>query len=162
LRDEYTRVDVIRGCLDALIIKIEDPLYRRDCYVHYYGVGQAAAMIALKRGHDRAYAELAQIAGMLHDVIKCYDKDCKEHAHRSEAAARAILTEAGIFSKEEINLICHAIYCHSDKERLDGEMEEIIKDADELQHWLRNPLEEYNYRKPRIRKLEKEFELNRA
>lgn len=51
----------------------EDIKRRRNGFVHLYGAGQACALIALHTGHDRKYAELAQIAGMLHAYSKYYD-----------------------------------------------------------------------------------------
>ena len=73
--------------------------------------------------------------------------------------AEEILTDAGCFTAEEIGLICHAIEKHSDKEQTDAEFDEILKDADEMQHWLRNPMEEYGFRKDRTQRLAREFGL---
>lgn len=73
--------------------------------------------------------------------------------------AEKILTEAGCFTAEEIELICHAIRNHSDKERVDAEFDEILKDADEMQHWLRNPMEDYCFLKERAQRIAREFEL---
>lgn len=61
--------------------------------MHLYGVGQACALIALHRGHDRKYAELAEIAGMLHDYSKYKDDEEENHGERSSVEARSILTE---------------------------------------------------------------------
>ena len=39
------------------------------------------------------------------------------------------------------------------------EFDEILKDADDMQHWLRNPVEEYFFAKERAQKVAKEFGL---
>ena len=57
---QYTRIDTIRVKLDALLNRLEDAEQRRCAYVHLYGVGQAAALLALKRGMGRTMAELAE------------------------------------------------------------------------------------------------------
>ena len=73
LERQYTRVDTIRQYVDGMLNNLTDPDERRAGYVHLYGVGQAGALIALRRGHDRECAELAQIAGMLHDFAAYRD-----------------------------------------------------------------------------------------
>lgn len=156
---QYTRVDNIRQYVDNMLNSLTDMDRRRAGFVHLYGVGQAGALIALHRGHDREYAELAQIAGMLHDFSAYRDGVRENHAGRSSVEAEGILTDAGCFTAEEIGLICHAIEKHSDKEQTDAEFDEILKDADEMQHWLRNPMEEYCFRKDRTQRLAREFGL---
>lgn len=157
---QYTRVDTIRNYLDDMLKGLEDKETARNGYVHLYGVGQAAAMIALKRGHSREVAELAVIAGMLHDWCK-YERDIDDdHARISAKDARVVLEKAGCFTVEEMDRIETAIYKHSDKSVVDSEFDEILKDADTLQHVLRNPVEDYWHVKPRALKLFEEFELS--
>lgn len=142
-----------------MLNRLDDLENRRAGYVHLYGVGQAGALIALHRGHDREYAELAQIAGMLHDYAAYRDGIRENHAERSSVETEKILRETGCFTEEEIELVCQAIRKHSDKERTDAEFDEILKDADEMQHWLRNPMEEYYFCKDRTQRMIREFGL---
>ena len=44
------------------------------------------------------------------------------------------------FSEEEKEFICTAIYNHSDKTMTHAPLDEILKDADVMQHVLYNPL----------------------
>ena len=156
---QYTRVDTIRNYLDDMLKGLEDKEEARNGYVHLYGVGQAASMIALKRGHSRAVAELATIAGMLHDWCK-YERDIDDdHAHISAEDARAVLEKAGNFTVEEMDMIESAIYKHSDKSVVDSDFDEILKDADTIQHYLRNPMEDFWLTKKRIKALLQEFGL---
>ncbi len=157
---QYTRIDTIRRYVDRMLLENKDDTDRRNGYVHLYAVGMAAALIALKRGHDRAWAELAEIAGMLHDYTSYQGKDGPNHAQECEPVVRALLLDARQFQPEEIELICHAVCHHSEKGSVGTAFDEIVKDADVLHHWLRNPMEEYWYDNDRARQLAKEFALN--
>ena len=154
---QYTRIDLVRKTLDDDLKQIKDEEIKRCAYVHLYGVGQAAAFLSLKRGYDRNTAELAEVAGMLHDYAKyIYDEE-ENHAEKSSECAREILSKISKFSKEEVNQICKAIFLHSNKNEIDEVFDEILKDADEMQHYFRNPMEDYFYLKERTQKLFKEL-----
>lgn len=163
---QYTRVDTIRRYLDAMILENTDLEERRCAYVHLYGVGMAAAMLALKRGMGKNIAELAEIAGMLHDYSKYLDRRHedwdveKTHAVHSAVLAEKLLLASGEFMAEEVSRICTAIANHSEKDRRDSDFDELLKDADRLQHWLRNPAEEYWYRKEKCEDLAMELGLH--
>lgn len=156
---QYTRIDYVRQHVDTMLKQCEDSEMARNGYVHLYGVGQACALIALHRGHDRNYAELAEIAGMLHDYTKYKDGQEEDHARKSSVEAEKILVAIRPFDKDEIEMICQAIAKHSEKKKVHEEFDEILKDADEMQHWLRNPVEEYFFAKERTQKIAKEFGL---
>lgn len=154
---QYTKIDLVRQRLDAMLKNCADPEVTRTGYVHLYGVGQACALIALHRGHDRAYAELAEIAGMLHDYCKYRDGIEEQHGELSSVEAKSILEDIGCFSVEEIQMMCDAISKHSNKEHIDTEFDEILKDADDFQRFLRNPVEDYFFRRKRNQKLLQEI-----
>ncbi len=156
---QYTRVDTIRNELDPLLNALEDAELRRCGYVHLYGVGQAAAMLALKRGHGRAVAELAEIAGMLHDYSSYLVCESDDHAHTAEPYVRELLEKTGEFSEQEINMVCQGVYNHSDKSVVGEPFDEIIKDADALQHYLRNPMEDFWFERKRVQVLVEELGL---
>lgn len=156
---QYTRIDTIRKLLDAKLNALEDEELRRNGYVHLYGVGQAAAMFALKRGMGRKVAELAEIAGMLHDYTSYLVEESDDHAHQSAPYVRALLTETGEFTEEEIEMVTNGVYNHSDKGRVDTPFDEVVKDADTLQHYLRNPMEDFWFERIRVQTLIKELGL---
>lgn len=156
---QYTRIDTIRVRLDALLNALPDAELRRNGYVHLYGVGQAAAMLALKRGMGRKMAELAEIAGMLHDYTSYFVEESDDHAHLSAPYVRALLAETGEFTEEEIEMVTQGVYNHSDKGRVDTPFDEVIKDADALQHFLRNPMEDFWFERGRVPALVKELGL---
>ncbi|MEQ3306976.1 HD domain-containing protein [Fusobacterium varium] len=82
--------------------------------MHLYGVAQLSVILAKKRNLNQ---EIAIMAGMLHDI----------YTYKFE------------YSKE-IDIICTAIHNHSNKERIDSEYDELLKDADVFQHCIYNPL----------------------
>ncbi len=156
---QYTRIDAVRGIVDDMLNHISDVEVKRCGFVHLYGVGQACALIALRRGFGRSGAELAEIAGMLHDWAKYKYNAEENHAQAGSEEVRPLLAGTGRFSEQEISDICHAIRVHSMKKEVHSAFDEILKDADEMQHCLRNPVEDYFFEKSRMQKLIDEFSL---
>lgn len=62
------RIAVTQQLIAKVLEKQADPLDRRAPCIHTYGVAQACALLAKKRGQD---VELAAIAGLLHDRAAC-------------------------------------------------------------------------------------------
>jgi HD superfamily phosphodiesterase len=128
---------------------------RRCAYVHLYGVAQSCALIALKRGEN---AELAAMAGMLHDLYSYANMDTNDHAHKGAVLAKEVLTALKIATEEETKMICDAIYTHSEKGLVHPAFNEILIDADVLQHCLYNPMFEIKpNEKSRYERLKIEF-----
>lgn len=150
---QYTRIDSVREILDKALKAIPDEETKRCAYVHLYGVGQAAALISMKRGYDRKTAELAETAGMLHDYAKYVDGIEENHAEKSAVCAKEILKTIPEFSEKDITCVCGAIYSHSRKAEKGTPFDEILKDADEMQHYFRNPAEDYFFQKERTQNL---------
>ncbi len=130
------RLEQLRHEIDQLLAKIPGTEQRRCAFVHLYGVSATGIILALKRGLD---PELCAVAGMLHDIWNYQVGESHEHGQLGAREAKNILQQLGTFSTEEIEVICHAIARHSDKQSIDGEMDELLKDADVLQHYLYNP-----------------------
>lgn len=102
--------------------------------------------------------ELAMIAGLLHDIYKMLNST--NHDHKGALLAKEILCSIGSFSSHEIDKISQAIYKHSDKTNIDTLFDEILKDADVLQHCLYNPLAHVaEHEKERFRLLKEELGL---
>ena len=131
------RIEKVREVVDKILLHMTDNEERRCAYLHLYGVSQACALLALKRKEN---VELATIAGMLHDIYSYANMNPLDHAHKGAEMAREILDSLQIFSEEEQDLICTAIYYHSDKAEVHGWLDEILKDADVMQHVLYNPM----------------------
>ena len=102
---KYTRIDSVRQILDNDLKAIQDEEIKRCAYVHLYGVGQAAAFLAMKRGYSRKCAELAETAGMLHDYTKYVFDEEENHAKKSAFYAKQILKRIPEYTEEEIELI---------------------------------------------------------
>ena len=153
---QYTRLDEVRYVIDPIISSIEDDDLKRCAYVHLYGVGLLASIIALKRGYTREIAELAEITGMLHDLLTYVNpkEDTYDHASKcAEYAKNIVFPKLKSFNNQELDMIYNGIYNHSDKNIKGNWFDEIIKDADAAHHALRNPLEDYFYNKPRIQQV---------
>lgn len=148
------RVEILRKYIDEILLNLCNEEECRMGYVHLYGVAQACALIALKRGEN---AELATMAGMLHDIYTYSKKDSKDHAHKGASLAREILVDLEIATDEEIHTICSAIYNHSEKDKKHCAFDEVLIDADVLQHCLYNPsFEVKEHEKMRFLNLKKE------
>ena len=102
---------------------------------HMASVSEIAGNLARKRGENE---EFARLAGFYHDLAAVETGIRKEHAHAGASRARGILGglywESGkpLFSEEELQDICGAIYFHTDKDRVHFPLAEVLKDADLL------------------------------
>ncbi len=153
------RIEKVREIVDKLLLEISDEGELRCAYVHLYGVAQTCALIASKREEN---VELAVIAGMLHDIFSYTNRNSQNHEHKGAEMARDILNPLDIFNEEEKELICTAIYNHGDKAIVHNSLDEVLKDADVMQHVLYNPLVEVKkHEKVRFGLLKKEFDLGK-
>ena len=129
------RLESVCNIVDKILLDRSELEHRRNGYVHLYGVSDLCALLALKRGLD---VELSAVAGILHDIWSFKVAYTPDHAKLGSIEARKILNEINCFSEEEIDLICSAIFKHSNKQDVDNEYDEMLKDADVLQHYLNN------------------------
>ena len=155
---EENRIEILRKYIDDVLLNMTDTGERRNAYLHLYGVSQACALIALKRGEN---VELATMAGMLHDFYTWKFMDYKNHAVKGAVLAREVLNELKVTEDNETDLICSAIHNHTSKDGHFSAFDEILIDADVMQHSLYNftvPVMEHE--KIRFEKLIEEFSLN--
>ena len=131
-----SRLKELRKVVDAEINRMENPDKRTGAVNHLYGVSLAATMIAKKRGLD---PELAAMAAMLHDLHAYKSGSYDDHAHKGADLAKMILSDLDSVSGKEIDMICSAIWHHNDKENIDSPMDEVLKDADVIDHSLTDP-----------------------
>ena len=125
---------------------------------HLHGVSLAAVVIAKKRGLN---PELAAMAGLLHDLFAYKRGSYDDHAHLGADYVRKLLNKTGLTTPEETEIICSAIWRHSDKDVTDSPMDEVLKDADVLHHTLDDPTKEVKeHEKERYIKLCAEFGLS--
>ena len=135
--NSVNRIEKVREIVDAILLDMTDNVERRCAYIHLYGVSGACALLAKKRNES---VELAIIAGMLHDIYSYATMNSIDHAHKGAKMANEILESLHMFTNDEIKLISTAIYNHGDKTIVHGGLDEILKDADVMQHVLYNPL----------------------
>lgn len=158
MRGRADRLQKVREYVDAVVNRISDREMRKEAFVHLYGVSQACGLIAMRRGED---VELAAIAGMLHDIWTYSRMDSREHAHRGAGLAKEILQSMDLFDDGEIERVRHAIYHHSGKAIVQEPLDEVLKDADVLEHCLRDPSREPQAKEyARFLRLAEEFGLS--
>lgn len=134
---------------------MDDHQKRAGAIAHLHGVSLAAVMIAKKRGED---AEIAAMAGLLHDLYAYKSGSYDDYAHKGADYAREVLEDLGITGKAETDVICSAIWHHDSKDCIDSPMDEILKDADVIHHSLADPTKEVKeHEKARYEKLCREF-----
>ena len=130
-----SRLKELRKYVDEELNKIEDADKRISAIAHLYGVSLAATMIAKKRGLN---PEIAAMAAMLHDLYAYKSGSYDDHAHKGAYLAGDILEELNLTDEAETEEICSAIYHHDDKLVTDGPMDEVLKDADVIDHCLKD------------------------
>lgn len=124
---------------------------------HLHGVSLAAVMIARKRGQN---AELAAMAGLLHDLWAYKSGSYDDHAHLGADYSRKILGKIDGVTSEEAETIYSAIWHHDDKANIDSPFDEVLKDADVIDHCLTDPTKEIKEKeRARYEKLCQEFRL---
>ena len=119
--------------------------YKREAYGHMFQVETLCVLLAKKRHLNE---ELAAIIGLLHDIAIALTMNSFNHGERSSLIAKELLLSCSLFSKEEIQIIVHAIASHSHKDIIEDDYCELIKDADVYSHYLEGQIlkEEENKR----------------
>ena len=130
------RIEIVREIVSGMLEQVPDVSLRASGYVHIFGVAEACVLLAMKRDED---IELAAVAGYLHDIATYTTGISADHARRGAGMARSILSRTGLFSEEEIKTVFSAIFYHSNKKEIHGPLDEILKDADVMQHCLFDP-----------------------
>ena len=152
------RIGAVQARVDQIIAGQTEKREIKFGYVHLYSVSQACALLAMKRQEN---VELATIAGLLHDIYAYKTGTRADHAHQGAVLAKEILQETNLFSEEEIETISRAIDHHSDKDTVHTPFDEVLKDADVLQHCMIMPLAEAApHEAARFSRLKKELGLN--
>ena len=130
-------LEQVRKAVDEVLRGQVDPATSRAGFVHLYGVANICALLAIRRGLD---PQIAAVAGMLHDISTYKTGDMTDHTNRSSKLAGEILTASSVFTPSDIKLICEAIRLHDEKDSIHGPLDEVLKDADVVQHYLYNPV----------------------
>ncbi|MBR5649425.1 HD domain-containing protein [Pseudobutyrivibrio sp.] len=129
-----SRLKTLREYVDNELLMLDDDK-QISATAHLYGVSLAATILAKKRGLNE---ELAAMAGMLHDMHAYKSGSYDDHAHLGAELARGILKELGLTTEDETDIICSAIYHHDDKLVIDSPMDELLKDADVIDHCFKD------------------------
>ena len=146
-----SRIKDLQKQVHKVLEKIGDDDKRAKAVAHLHGVALAAAMLAKKRGED---AELATMAGLMHDLHAYKSGSYDDHERLGADYAGKLLEKLAITTQDETEIICSAIRHHGAKAEVHAPMDEILKDADVIDHSLSDPTKEVKeHEKERFAKL---------
>ena len=128
------RLEDLRNEIDGLILK-ENGDDTRKYISHMYGVARFCTLLAMKRNLN---VELATTCGMLHDIYYMSGGSPENHAVQGAEQAKEILRAMKTYTDEEISIITSAVSRHSDKGTVQEPYDELLKDADVMDHSLYN------------------------
>ncbi len=128
------RLEKLRNEIDKIILNEKSDHIR--IYSHVYGVARFCALLAMKRNLN---VELATTCGMLHDIFYITGSTSDNHAAKGAEQAEAILKTMRLYSDDEIKIVTAAVSRHSDKNHIHEPYDELLKDADVIDHCLYNP-----------------------
>lgn len=128
------RLELLREEVDKLIMNGD-----RDkiCLLssHIYGVSKFCALLAAKRNMN---VELSAVCGMLHDIYYTTDSSGNNHALKGAEQAEKLLKRLNIYTDNEIEIIVNSVARHSDKRIIHEPYDELLKDADVMDHCFYN------------------------
>lgn len=151
-----SRIKELQKQVIKVLASTNDPV---KAMAHLHGVSLTAVMIAKKRGENE---ELAAMAGLLHDLWAYKSGSYNDHANFGADYARKVLDKTGLTDPAETDIICSAIRHHDDKASVDGPFDEVLKDADVIDHCLTDPTKEIKEKeRERYEKLCREFGLSK-
>lgn len=121
----------------------------KNGWFHLSSVAALSGLLANKRTLN---SEICQTAGILHDLwlyinLPLDKEKHKVHDELGASYAKNIIQESRLYSETECALIVKIIRSHNKKDEKHGDYEEILKDADALQHYINNSDydKRYNY-----------------
>ena len=128
------RLEILRNEIDKLVLAGKTENVRM--YIsHMYGVARFCTLLAMKRNLD---AELAASCGMLHDIYYMSGGTDGDHAVMGAVQSEVILKSTGLYGEDEIATIVSAVSKHSAKNMVHEPYDELLKDADVMDHCLYN------------------------
>jgi 8-oxo-dGTP pyrophosphatase MutT (NUDIX family) len=128
------RLEALRNEIDKQLLK-GNPDNLRMYISHMYGVGRFCTLLAIKRNLN---VELATTCGMLHDIHYMTGGSSDNHAVEGAKQAESILRTMNIYSDDEIKTVTTAILKHSNKKSVHEPYDELLKDADVMDHCFYN------------------------
>ena len=151
------RLGDLRTIVERELNKMPDLSKRDAALIHLNGVSLAAVLVAEKRNLD---PELPAMAGLLHDMAAYLSGSYDDHAHRGAELAKTYLEELGSTTQEENEIIVSMIWHHDDKDVIDSDWDEVLKDADVIHHCFQDPSKPIKAKEQaRYDALKKEFGL---
>ncbi len=150
------RIHAVENMAFTILGEIADDVEKMEAVAHLTAVAKFSFLLASRRSLN---PELAYISGILHDLY-AFTHDRREHALHGSILASGVLKSLNIFTQQEIDVVVSAIKHHSDKKKEHDPMDEVLKDADVMDHFLSDPFQSPSMKDyPRFRKLKNELEI---
>ncbi len=154
------RIEMVKTYAQGIISAIRDERDKANAYAHTYGVAACCSLLAAKRGMN---TEITSIMGLLHDLYSYKLNSYMCHQHSGSEMIRVTFKREwpDIFTDQEKQIILSAIHHHGDKTHVHDDYDEILKDADILDPFLRNGcLRVFNLALPRLEHMLKEIGIS--
>ncbi len=131
------RIEKVKLYVIGIISGIHDEGEKASAYAHTYGVAACCSLLAARRGLN---TEIASTMGLLHDLYTYKLSSCMCHQHSGTEMIRVAYKRewSEMFTDDEKQIILSAIYHHGDKVHVHDAYDELLKDADILDPFLRN------------------------
>ena len=108
---------------------------KEKAYFHSLSVCHLCQKIAIERHLN---IQIASIMGLFHDYSQFINHTSFHHAKISSEMTHQLLLETDM-DEEDIVIIVNAIAKHSNKDCIDDDYSELLKDADVLAQYLAEP-----------------------
>ncbi len=109
----------------------------RDLDWEYEHIKECARIAKVLAVHRRLDPELAACAVIVQNIGRILKGRSDNHAESGYLPAKQLFTTLRCFTQKEIDLLCTAVRNHSKKERIDGPLDELAKDADIYVRYLK-------------------------
>lgn len=109
----------------------------RDLDWEYEHMRECARVAKVLAAHRRLDPELAACAVIVQNIGRVLKGRTDNHAEAGYLPAKQLFTSLRCFSAKEIEQLATAVRNHSKKERVDGPLDELAKDADIYVRYLK-------------------------
>jgi uncharacterized protein len=109
----------------------------RDLDWEYEHMRECARVARVLAAHRRLDPELAACAATVQNIGRVLKGRSDSHAEAGYLPAKQLFTSLRCFTAKEVEILATAVRNHSRKERIDGPMDELTKDADIYVRYLK-------------------------
>ena len=131
----------VAGCIDVQSIQLHIVQNDRSILVERFRCNDFLRVIH-KQFHTWIHIDTDDCEHLVLALLVYGERPCEDHERRGAELARTILARLDVTTEQETDVICAAIRNHDGKAEVDGPLDEILKDADVIDHSLSDPTKE--------------------